>query len=168
MKIRLKQFVPRHMTGEVQSDTLTTVKVRDVEYLIDEPRARGGTNLGPAPTEAMLGALIGCTAVVSQKIAKKIGVAFDAMTIDLEATLDQRGLTLDTDVALPFPKIVLNIEVTTEATDEEMETIKADLRRFCAVATTFRAAGTEIEEVWTVSRPKEKAGAQTGLSQETV
>ena len=152
MKITLKQFVPRRLTGVARSHTLTDISVRDVDFVIDEPPERGGTNMGPAPTEAMLGSLVGCTAVISQKIAKKIGVTFDAMTIDLDATLDQRGVRLNTDVALPFPKIVLKIDVTTSATDEQMETVKSELKRFCAVATVFRAAGTEIEEIWTVTR----------------
>ena len=49
------------------------------------------------------------------------------------------------------------------ATDAQMETIKADLRRFCAVATTFRAAGTDIEELWTVRAPDRPLGA-SGVS----
>ncbi len=153
MKVTLKQFVPRQMTGVAKTATLIDISVRDVEYVIDEPAQRGGTNMGPAPTEAMLGALIGCTSVISQKIAKKIGVTFDEMSIELEATLDQRGVNLNTDVAVPFPKIILNIAVTTRASDEEMATIRSELQRFCAVATVFRAAGTNIVENWTVTRP---------------
>lgn len=152
MKVTLKQFVPRRLTGVSRSETLTDISVRDVDYIIDEPTQRGGTNMGPAPTEAMLGALIGCTSVISQKIAKKIGVTFDEMKIDLDATLDQRGVNLNTDVAVPFPKIVLKIAVTTSASDEEMAIIQSELKRFCAVATVFRASGTEIEEIWTVTR----------------
>lgn len=153
MKIKLKQFAPRRLVGRVKSRTLTEIKVRDVEFVIDEPPERKGTNLGPAPTEAMLASLIGCTAVIAQKIAAKIGVEFQDMKIDLDAILDQRGVNLRDDVALPFPKIVLKIDVTTSADDAEIEAIKSDLGRFCAVATVFRAAGTEIEEIWTVTRP---------------
>ncbi|MGB2325174.1 MAG: LysR family transcriptional regulator, partial [Pseudomonadales bacterium] len=44
----------------------------DVDFAIDEPIERGGTNLGPTPTDAALAALIGCTNVIGHKCANRL------------------------------------------------------------------------------------------------
>ena len=54
---------------------------------------------------------------------------------------------------MPFPKIRLLINVTTDASEAEMEKVKTDLHRFCPVSKVIRNAGTELEEVWNVARP---------------
>jgi uncharacterized OsmC-like protein len=53
---------------------------------------------------------------------------------------------------VPFPKIRLLIDVTTDASEAEMEKVKADLRRFCPISKVIRNSGTELEEVWNVTR----------------
>jgi len=45
------------------------------------------------------------------------------------------------------------INVTTDASEAAMEKVKADLHRFCPVSKVIRNAGTELEEVWNVTRP---------------
>ena len=52
-----------------------------------------------------------------------------------------------------FQKIRLVINVTTEAREADVEKIKADLHRFCPVSKVIRNSGTQVEEVWNVTRP---------------
>jgi putative redox protein len=75
------------------------------------------------------------------------------MMIDAESTLDRRGTQLLEEIEVPFPKIRLLINVTTDASEAAMEKVKADLHRFCPVSKVIRNAGTELEEVWNVTRP---------------
>jgi organic hydroperoxide reductase OsmC/OhrA len=75
------------------------------------------------------------------------------MTIDAESTLDRRGTQLLEEIEVPFPKIRLLINVTTDASEADMQKVKADLHRFCPVSKVIRNAGTELEEVWNVTRP---------------
>jgi putative redox protein len=101
----------------------------------------------------MVAALIACTNVISHKCAKKHGVEFKAMIIDAESSFDRRGTQLLEEIEVPFPKIRLVINVTTDATPSDMEKVKADLHRFCPVSKVVRNSGTEIEEIWNVKRP---------------
>jgi putative redox protein len=150
--VKEKTTVTQRIRGACPTHSRTEISVRDVKTVIDEPKERDGTNMGPTPTETMVAALVACTNVISHKCAEKHGVEFKAMSIDAESTFDRRGVLLREEVEVPFPKIRLVIDVTTIATDLEIEKVKADLHRFCAVSKVIRNSGTEIEEIWKVTR----------------
>jgi putative redox protein len=151
--IRDKTIVTQRVRGACPTHSRTEISTRDVKTIIDEPKERDGTNMGPTPTETMVAALIACTNVISHKCARKQGVEFTAMSIEAESTLDRRGTQLIEEIEVPFPKIRLIINVTTNASDGEIDKVKADLHRFCPIAKVVRNSGTEIEEVWNVTRP---------------
>jgi putative redox protein len=150
--VKEKTTVTQRIRGNCPTHSRTEISVRDVKAVIDEPKEREGTNMGPTPTETMVAALIACTNVISHKCAKKHGVELKAMTIDAESTLDRRGTQLLEEIEVPFPKIRLVIDVTTDASEAEMEKVKADLHRFCPISKVIRNSGTELEEVWKVTR----------------
>ena len=151
--VRDKTTVTQRIHGNCPTHSRTEISVRDVGTVIDEPKEREGTNMGPTPTETMVAALIACTNVISHKCANKHGVAFKAMTIDAESTFDRRGTQLIEEIEVPFSKIRLVINVTTDASESDMEKVKADLHRFCPVSKVVRNSGTEIEEVWNLTQP---------------
>jgi putative redox protein len=148
--VKEKTTVTQRVHGACATHSRTEISVRDVKAVIDEPKEREGTNMGPAPTETMVAALIACT--ISHKCAKKHGVAFKAMTIDAESNFDRRGTQLLEEIEVPFPKIRLLIDVTTDASAADLEKVKADLHRFCPISKVIRNSGTELEEVWNVRR----------------
>jgi putative redox protein len=150
--VKEKLTVVQRIRADCPTHARTEISVRDVTTVVDEPTERGGTNLGPTPTETLAAALIACTNVISHKCAKKHGVEFNAMSIEAESSLDRRGTQLIEEIEVPFPKIRLIISVTTDASEAEIEKVKADLHRFCPIAKVIRNAGTEIEEVWNVQR----------------
>ncbi len=151
--VREKTSIMMRMQGAAASHSRTDVSIRGLTKIIDEPVERGGTNLGMSPTETFAAALIGCTNVISHKIAHKNGVKFQSMNIRLEADFDRRGVTLADDIAVPFPAMVLHIDVTTAATPEEIEQIKTELAMYCPIAKVVRASGTVLTENWTVTAP---------------
>ena len=153
MKVREKTTVVQRVHGKCPTHTRTEIAVRDVGSVIDEPKERGGDNLGLAPTETLLAALVACTNVISNKCARKLGIEYETVSIDAEATFDRRGVGLLEEIEVPYPKIRLVIRVKTRASGEEMERIQSDLQRFCPIAKIIRNAGTEIEEIWNVERP---------------
>ena len=150
--VRPKTAVQQHIAATCPTHSRTDLRVRDLESVIDEPVERDGTNLGFTPTETLIAALIGCTNVISHKIAHKYGIEFADMTIDADATFDRRGATLQEEIAVPFPRIVLTIDVRTDASEDEMAKVREELPKFCPVSKVIREAGTEIEEVWNVTR----------------
>ncbi len=153
VNIKQKTVVKVNIEGRCPTHSRTDIAVRDTETTIDEPVERGGTNLGPSPTETALAALVGCTNVIAQKIARKHGIEVQSMTVDLEATFDRRGVILEEEVEVPFPDIKLLINMTTDADDSLIETVKTELAMYCPVAKVFRNAGSKLTEEWTITRP---------------
>jgi len=151
--VKEKTTVTQRIRGNCPTHSRTEISVRDVKTVVDEPKEREGTNMGPTPTETMVAALIACTNVITHKCAKKHGVELKAMTVDAESTFDRRGAQLLEEIEVPFPKIRLVINVTTEAREADVEKIKADLHRFCPISKVVCNSGTEVEEVWKVTRP---------------
>ena len=151
--VKPKLQVVAKLDGQCVTHARTDVSVRDVKVTIDEPAERGGTNQGLSPTETLMAALIGCTNVIGHKVAHKNGVKIDAMHVRLEMDFDRRGVTLTEEVEVPFPAGRLYVDVTTDADDAAIATVKRELAMFCPVSKVFRAAGTKLEEIWTVKRP---------------
>jgi len=151
--VKEKTVVTQRIHGDCPTHSRTEISTRDVKTMVDEPKERGGTNMGPSPTETMVAALIACTNVISHKCAKKHGVEFQTMSIDAEAMLDRRGTQLIEEIEVPFPKIRLVINVVTNASETNVEKVKTDLHRFCPISKVVRNSGTEIEEEWNVTRP---------------
>lgn len=149
MAIRQKTEVIMSLTAHGQSHSRTQVRSRDVFAVIDEPIERDGTNLGLSPTETLMAALMGCTNVISHKIARSMGVRFGEMTIGFTSKFDRRGVLLQEEVERPFNDIVMDIEVETDATPEQMEEIKTELAKFCPIAKVIRGSGVTITENWT-------------------
>lgn len=149
--IREKTTIEMRMRGVGETHARTRVAVRDVEGVIDEPVARGGTNQGLTPTETLLSALIGCTNVIAQRIAHHHGIEIRDLSIEARATFDRRGVTLSEEIDVPFPEVALTISVTTTATPEEIAVVERDLGRFCPIAKVVRAAGTTLTETWNIT-----------------
>lgn len=72
MTIRMKTTVKLRADADCPSHSLAEVSVRDLVQKIDEPKERGGTNLGFTPTDTALSALAGCTNVIAHKCAMNL------------------------------------------------------------------------------------------------
>jgi putative redox protein len=150
--VKEKTVVKMRLQGASASHSRTDVSVRDVKVTIDEPIERGGTNLGLSPTETLFAALIGCTNVITHKVAHKHGVDIKAMNVRIEADFDRRGVQLMEEVDVPFPSLTLLVDITTDADVAVVETVRRELAMFCPVSKVFRHCGTDIKEVWNVTR----------------
>jgi putative redox protein len=149
-----KTVVTQRLQGRCTSHSRTDVTVRDRSKIIDEPLERGGTNQGFTPTETMMASLIGCTNVITHKVAGKNGVTIKSMNVRLEAEFDRRGVMLQEEIDRPFPAVTLYIDLETDADAPAVERVKRELAMFCPVSKVFRAAGIALKEIWNVSRPK--------------
>ena len=151
--VKTKTKVHTKLKGEAEGHSRTLLRCRDLIDVSDEPIERGGTNEGLAPTEMALGALIACTNVITHKIAAKHNIVIDDASFDLDAEFNRLGVTLQEEVLVPFPEIVLDINLTTSASDQEIDVLKTELDKFCPVAKVFSAAGSKIINRWHITRP---------------
>lgn len=148
-----KTLVTMRLNAGCISHSRTDVAVRDLRTTIDEPAERGGSNQGLTPTETLMASLIGCTNVITHKVAAKNGVDIKSMSIRLEAQFDRRGVTLAEEVEVPFPSVTLHIDLVTSADAAAVEKVKRELQMFCPVSKVFRGCGSEVKEVWNVRAP---------------
>lgn len=149
--IKPKTIVDLKLAGVAESHARTRVSSRDLVGVIDEPLARGGTNQGFTPTETLLASLVGCTNVITSRIAHAMDVTIRDMEIAADARFDRRGVTLEEEIAVPFPEVTLTITLKTSASAAQLADIKRDLSRFCPIAKVIRGTGTKLNEVWNVS-----------------
>lgn len=139
------------LSGKAESHTRTKVVSRDVHMTIDEPIERGGTNEGPMPVEMVFAGLIGCTHVISNKLAIANQVEIIDMDIDVVTTMDSRGTRLIEPIDVPFPDTVLNIKATMKGEQKNIETVIHKLKEHCAVSKMLRQSGTNVTEHWLVN-----------------
>jgi len=149
--VKQKMLVTQKMQASCPSHTRTDISARHHETVIDEPEARGGSDLGLTPTETASAALLGCTNTIANRIAHSLDVEFEEFSIDMETDLDRRGVTLTEGVDVPFVEIRMDIHVKTSASEEQMDEIRRQLSMYCPVAKLFRQAGTNIIENWNVT-----------------
>ena len=78
-------------------------------------------------------------------------MTFGEMTIGFSAQFDRRGTLLEHEVEHPFSDIVMDIEVKTDATPAQLETIRVELEKYCPIAKVMRGSGITITENWTAA-----------------
>ena len=148
MAIKQKSTVTLKASADCPSHSLSHVSVRDLVFAIDEPTERGGTNTGPTPTDTAIAALIGCTNVIGNKCADKLGIDIGHLTIDASCEFDRRGVMLSEDIDVPFQKITLTIAANGTASTEQLALVAQEVAKYCPLSKLFRQAGTEVIENW--------------------
>ena len=151
MAIRQKTVIQMKVNATGETHARSKVRARDVESTIDEPLERDGTNQGLSPTETLMASLIGCTNVITKRIAHGMGVETGEMEVNLTANFDRRGTMLMEEIERPFTDIVMDITIATDATAAQMDDIKRDLAMYCPIAKVIRGSGVTITENWTVT-----------------
>ena len=152
LNVRPKTTVKLRANAECSSHSLSEIAVRDLTFSIDEPTERGGTNLGPTPTDTALAALIGCTNVIGNKCANTLGIETGHLTISAACDFDRRGVTLEEEIDVPFVRIELNVQTQNRLSEDDLARLQTEVAKFCPLSKLFRQAGTVIDETW-ISMP---------------
>ena len=148
MAVKMKTVVTYRATATCPTHARTEIPVRDLSVVIDEPTERGGTNLGPTPTETAMTALIACTNVIGHKNAHRLGVDLGEITIDANCKFDRRGVLMEEEIDVPFPEITLTVNCVTSASQADLDLVGVETSKYCAIAKLFEAAGTDLTVNW--------------------
>ncbi len=148
MAVRMKTEVTLKAEASCPSHSLSNVAIRDLSFAIDEPEARGGTNLGPTPTDTALAALIGCTNVIAHKCAKSLDVDIGHLKIDAACQFDRRGVTLSEEIETPFVSIELAVTADGSADDAALQAVAREVEKYCPLSKLFLGAGTRVNTIW--------------------
>ena len=146
--MKVKTVVTYRAQASCPTHARTEIPVRNLNVVIDEPTERGGTNLGPTPTEAAMTALIACTNVIGHKNALRLGIDLGEITIDANCTFDRRGVLMEEEIDVPFPEITLTVNCITSASQEDLDLVGTETSKYCAIAKLFEAAGTDLTVNW--------------------
>ena len=101
--------------------------------------ATGGDGHSACSADMLLEALIGCAGVTLSAVATALGIPLRDARIRAEGDLDFRGtLGVSKDVPVGFKQIRLNIDLDTDATEEQIATLLRLTERYCVVYQTLR------------------------------
>lgn len=107
--------------------------------------ATGGTGLLACSGDLLLEALVACAGVTLQAVATAVGVEIKDGTIKAEGDLDFKGtLGVSKEVPVGFKTIRLKFDLDTNATEEQMASLKKLTERYCVVYQTL-VKGVNIE-----------------------
>ena len=140
MTIKLSGRGTSHARSETMADGLTVV--------IDEPIVRGGTGEGPSPTATAYSALIGCTNVIGNKCAEKLGIDIGHLAFEMEVDFDRRGVLLIEEVDVPFKAIRLTVSSDGSATEAELAEVARETDKFCPISKLYEKSGTNLTVTW--------------------
>lgn len=140
-----------NVTGGQKTATQSVATARGKSAIIDEPIQRGGTDEGPMPVEFVFMGLLGCTHVISNKLARANGIEFTTMDIDIEVTMDSHGTRLINPIDVPFPEVTLWIKADYDGPREGALQVVEKLRHHCAVSKMLQESGTRVVEHWTLN-----------------
>ncbi len=101
--------------------------------------ATGGTGLTICSGDMLLEALVACAGVTLNAVATAIGVELRDATVRAEGDLDFRGtLGVSKEAPVGFQNIRLFFDLDTDATEEQIASLKKLTERYCVVYQTLR------------------------------
>jgi uncharacterized OsmC-like protein len=109
--------------------------------------ATGGDGLLACSGDMLLQALVACAGVTLRAVATSTGIAVRGGTVSAQGDLDFRGtLGVDREAPVGFTAIRLTFELDTDATTEQISTLKKLTERYCVVYQTLAAGLTPQTE----------------------
>ena len=103
--------------------------------------ATGGTGLQACSGDMLLEALAACAGVTLRAVATALEIPVRGGTVEVEGDLDFRGtLGVSKEVPVGFQTIRLRLNLDSDATAEQLDTLRNLTERYCVVLQTLRSA----------------------------
>ena len=101
--------------------------------------ATGGSGLQACSGDMLLEALVACAGVTLRAVATALEIPVRGGTIEVEGDLDFRGtLGVSKEVPVGFQAIRLRLDLDSDATAEQLDTLRKLTERYCVVLQTLR------------------------------
>ena len=127
---------------------VATPPTRRFFVTMDAPAGLGGVDAAPTAAETLLAALAGCITSGIAANAALFNVPIDALSVDLEADIDFRGvLGHDKSVRNGFTDIRYTVTVQSPASEEQVRRCKETIDRKSPVADTLAEPGEDHVDV---------------------
>ena len=134
-------LVTLHAEGRVGENVTCKIETGKSRVEAGLHPATGGAGQSACSADMLLEALVGCAGVTLSAVATALGIALRDATIRAEGDLDFRGtLGVSKDVPVGFKLIRLNVDLNTDATEEQIATLLRLTERYCVVYQTLSHA----------------------------
>ena len=131
-------LVTLHAEGRVGENVTCKIETGKARVAAGLHSATGGAGQSACSADMLLEALVGCAGVTLSAVATALGIALRDATIRAEGDLDFRGtLGVSKDVPVGFKLIRLNVDLNTDATEEQIATLLRLTERYCVVYQTL-------------------------------
>jgi putative redox protein len=126
------------VTGQAKGAVASIIRAGKHSFLVDEPGALAGDDLGASPVEFALGALISCQIVVYRLYANALGIQVDDIDITAEGDPDARRLFgIDETARAGFSEVRLDVKLSGPESDERYQQLKDVVDAHCPVQDLF-------------------------------
>ncbi len=149
--IRPKSTVATFKLHSEGTGVAQTVHLEGSQHLIhvDAAPAFGGKDQNPSPIAYALSALISCSQVTAQLVARDLGVTLDRFEFDIQADLDTAVLVQGATEGNPdFQTVSINAVVETDIADDLFEKLRLETERRCPIYQLFSKSGVAIVNRW--------------------
>lgn len=133
-------------------------RVRDFTVTVDQPRAFGGEDSAPKPTEYVLAALAACQEVTYRLYADALEIPIDDVRVSITGWSDPHGFLGLDDAARPgLQEVKGTVFLTSSAEPEAIARLQEAVERHCPVLDDLRSpvAVTMTVETRSTVRPEE-------------
>ncbi len=144
-----KALVTLRASGSLDSSGVSC-RVETGRALVDAGLhpASGGSGLQACSGDMLLEALAACAGVTLRAVATALEIPIRGGTVHAEGDLDFRGtLGVSKDVPVGFREIRLRIDLDSDASQEQRNTLLKLTERYCVVLQTIRAATTVVSAI---------------------
>ena len=111
----------------------TETKVREHTVMSDYGEAAGGTNMAPNPIELLLSAMAACIEAAFYEFALHEGFTIHSLSLDVEGTLDLRGLFMIDDVPAGFRDVRYIFTIESPDDEDRIRALAAKVISHCPV-----------------------------------
>ncbi|WP_082837139.1 OsmC family protein [Labrenzia sp. OB1] len=115
---------------------------------LDEPGAHGGSDLGPSPLQAVLGALCGCEAVTFGRTAREMGFSYEGIEFSAAFSIDIRGRSGMRGVVPHFQSVKVEACVRTRESEARLREVVEETEARCPVFNLIKDANVRTDIVW--------------------
>ncbi|HYF39556.1 MAG TPA: OsmC family protein [Gemmatimonadales bacterium] len=103
--------------------------------------ATGGTGMQACSGDMLLEALAACAGVTLRAVATALEIPVRGGTVEVEGDLDFRGtLGVSKEAPVGFREIRLRLDLDSDATQEQLDTLLKLTERYCVVLQTLKSA----------------------------
>lgn len=146
----IKQTVPFVVDAEGTGVAQRLVAAGENEHVFttDSLPSFGGEDAAPSPLSYLLGALTSCNQVTGSLVASGLGIELGRWSFHIQGDLDPSVIAGGAEGNANFDRVRVQVEVATDATEEQFATFSSETERRCPVTQMFKRSGLAYTSDW--------------------